>query len=450
MTQILAMFAWNWQLDGWIVAAGMLCAMSCALLGNFLVLRRMSMMGDAISHAVLPGLAVAFLVTGSRESLPMFLGAAIVGVLTALFTQWVNRFGKVEESASMGVVFTALFAIGLILIVRAADSVDLDPGCVLYGAIEMVPLDLRSVGGFEVPRAVFSLACVFAADLFFVLLFYKELKISSFDPELATTLGINSTLMHYLLMTFTAITTVAAFESVGSILVVAMLIVPAAAAHLLTDRLWSMVLVSLILAAASAVLGHISALVVPTWFGFPDTSTAGMMAVVAGAIFTVALLASPRHGVISKLLHRAMLSLRIAREDMLGLMYRLEEIRGSPAAGNREPYTVAAAMLREGKGVGSITAAVVIRDLLWRRQVSRSEGGYRLTDRGRNDARLLVRSHRLWEGFLQKHLNLPTDHVHAPAERLEHITSPAMREELDERMDRPAIDPQGKAIPPAG
>src|SRR5687768_3645053 len=303
-------FSWHWQLDGWIVAAGILCAMSCALLGNFLVLRKMSMMGDAISHAVLPGLAIAFLVTHSRESLPMFIGAAIVGVLTALFTQWINRFGRVEESASMGVVFTSLFAIGLILIVRAADHVDLDPGCVLYGAIEMVPLDVRNVFGFQVPRAVVTLAIVFAANLLFVLLFYKELKISSFDPELATTLGMNATVMHYLLMTFTAITTVAAFESVGSILVVAMLIVPAAAAHLLTDRLASMIVVSLVLAVLSALGGHVAALTVPTWFGFSDTSTAGMMAVVAGVLFTVAMLAAPRHGVISKLVHRAMLTLR--------------------------------------------------------------------------------------------------------------------------------------------
>ena len=306
----------SWQLDGWIIVAGVLCAMACALLGNFLVLRRMSMMGDAISHAVLPGLAVAFLVTGSRDSLPMFIGAAIVGVLTALFTQWVNRFGKVEESASMGVVFTALFAIGLILIVRAADHVDLDPDCVLYGAIEMVPLDLRPVFGLAVPRAVVTLAIVFALDLLFVVLFYKELKISSFDPELATTLGINGTLMHYLLMTFTAITTVAAFESVGSILVVAMLIVPPAAAYLLTDRLWPMILISLVLGALSAGLGHIAALTVPTWFGYPDTSTAGMMAVVAGALFILALLLSPKHGVISRIGRRAQLSRQLAREGM--------------------------------------------------------------------------------------------------------------------------------------
>src|SRR5688572_14863449 len=187
----IASIIWSWQIDGWIVAAGVLAAMSCALLGNFLVLRRMSMMGDAISHAVLPGLAAAFLISGSRDSTTMLAGAAIVGVLTALFTQMVNRFGKVEESASMGVVFTALFAVGLIMIVRAADHVDLDPGCVLYGDIVSVPFDFRmNVLGLAVPQVVVRLAVVLVVNLLFVALFYKELKLSSFDPELATTLGI--------------------------------------------------------------------------------------------------------------------------------------------------------------------------------------------------------------------------------------------------------------------
>ena len=131
-----------YAIDTWIVIVGMLAAVSCTLLGNFLVLRQMSMMGDAISHAVLPGLAVAFLVTGARASLTMFIGAAVVGVLTAVFTQWISRFGKVDQGASMGIVFTTLFALGLVLIVQAADHVDLDASCVLYGAIELTPLDI--------------------------------------------------------------------------------------------------------------------------------------------------------------------------------------------------------------------------------------------------------------------------------------------------------------------
>jgi len=292
--------ALTWELDGWIIIAGILCAAACALVGSFLVLRRMSMMGDAISHAVLPGLAVAFLVSGSRASFAMFLGAAIVGVLTALFTEWVRGAGKVDEGASMGVVFTTLFALGLLLVVQAADRVDLDPGCVLYGAIELTPLDVARLGGFDVPRVVIILGGVFLLNLVCVLLFYKELKISSFDPNLATTLGINSRVMHYLLMTLVAITAVGAFESVGNILVVAMLIVPPAAAYMLTDRLSVMLLLAIVFGAGAAVLGHLAAIAVPAAFGQESTSTAGMMALVSGVLLGLACLLGPRHGLLGR------------------------------------------------------------------------------------------------------------------------------------------------------
>src|SRR5688500_15214343 len=434
----VASIIWSWQIDGWTIAAGVLCAMACALLGNFLVLRKMSMMGDAISHAVLPGLAAAFLITGSRDSVPMFIGAAVVGVLTAVLTQWVAKFGKVEESASMGVVFTALFAIGLIMIVRAADKVDLDPGCVLYGATETIAAD--ALGG-RVPGAVWKLAAVFGIDLLFVILFFKELRISSFDPELATTVGVNATFMHYLLMTLVALTTVASFETVGSVLVVAMLIVPAAAAHLLTDRLGTMVLVSLILAAASAIGGHLMATTVPLALGLPDTNTAGMMAVVAGLLFTVAMLGSPRHGVIAKVLNRSSVTLRVAREDLLGLFYRHEELHGT------EQPAPAAHVMKEAVVGGPVLGRMALRKLARRGEIEPLNGGYRLTPRGREEARHLVRSHRLWEGYLQSHTTLPVDHLHAPAERLEHVTSAAMREQLAGEGE-PATDPQGKVIPP--
>lgn len=276
--------------DTWIVVVGMLAAMACALPGCFLVLRRMSMMGDAISHAVLPGLAVGFLVSASRASLSMFFGAAVVGVLTAVFSQWISRFGRVDRGAAMGIVFTTLFALGLLLIVRAADHVDLDPGCVLYGALELTPLDVLfsfSLAGLvvEVPRAAVVLAAVLAGNLLVIILLYKELNLSSFDPSLATTLGINATAIHYILMAMVAMTTVASFEAVGSIIVIAMLVVPAVSAYLLTHRLWLMLVLSAVIAALSAFFGHLGALVVPGWFGFSGTSTSGMMAVAAGLLF---------------------------------------------------------------------------------------------------------------------------------------------------------------------
>lgn len=428
-------------LDTWIVTAGVLCATSCALLGSFLVLRRMSMMGDAISHAVLPGLAIAFLIANSRASLAMFIGAAIVGVLTTLLTQWIHTLGKVDESASMGVVFTTMFAIGLVLIVRAADSVDLDPGCVLYGAIELTPLDTVLLFGLEVPRAVVMLSGALLLNLLFVALFYKELRITTFDPALATTVGIHANRMNAVLMTLVAVTTVASFESVGSILVIAMLIVPAATAHLLTDRYLTLLILSVLLAGVSAALGHVAAITVPTWFGFPDTTTAGMMAVVVGLMFGLAMLAAPRHGIVSKIVHRLALSLRIAREDVLGRLYRAEEAGvGSPQPGSQAALPA------------SVGLPPVIRRLaLWRLQRSGrivlAADVLRLTEAGRHDARQLVRAHRLWESYLAKHFELPTDHLHESAERAEHFISDAMNEAMADDLQDVHLDPHGKVIP---
>jgi manganese/zinc/iron transport system permease protein len=290
--------------DVWIVVVGALCAVACALPGCFLVLRRMSMMGDAISHAVLPGLALGFLLTGSRASLPMFIGAAVVGVLTALFTQWISRFGNVDRGAAMGIVFTTLFALGLLLMAEVGHEgkVDLDVSCVLYGSIEFTPLvALRgfSIGGtwIEIPLAAATLGGVCLFNLAVILALYKEFNLSAFDPGLANTVGVPAGVMHYLLMAMVAVTTVASFEAVGSIIVIAMLVVPASTAYLLTERLSAMLAVSAVVAVLSAGLGHWGAVVLPPVLGFSEPSSpSGMMAVAAGGLFLLAWIVSPRQG----------------------------------------------------------------------------------------------------------------------------------------------------------
>lgn len=285
--------------DTWIVVVGALCAAACAIPGCFLMLRGMSMMGDAISHAVLPGLAIGFLLSESRAGLAMFAGAAVIGVLTAVFTQWVNRFGEVDRGAAMGIVFTTLFALGLVLIVQGVDNVDLDADCVLYGAIEWIHWHTVALGGWQIPRAALVLATVLTINLLLVVLLFKEFRISSFDPALSSTLGYNATWMHYLLMVMVAVTTVASFEAVGSIIVIAMLVVPAATAYLLTDRLGVLVAMAVGFGVVTAGLGHLSAIVVPPALGFKGTSTSGMMAVTAGLLFTAVWVISPRHGLLA-------------------------------------------------------------------------------------------------------------------------------------------------------
>jgi manganese/zinc/iron transport system permease protein len=433
----------TWSLsDTWIVTIGVLCAGSCALLGNFLVLRRMSMMGDAISHAVLPGLAAAFWITGSRSSVAMFAGAAVVGVLTAVFTQWVHSLGKVDRGASMGVVFTTLFAVGLIMIDRIAKHVDLDAGCVLYGAIDLAPLDTVAFLGATVPRAAVVLGGVMILNALTVALFYKEFKITSFDPALATTLGINATFMHYLLMVLVAITTVASFEAIGSILVIAMLIVPAATAFIMTQRLNTMIAASLVVGALSAALGHVAAIVVPPVFGFEDTTTAGMMATVAGLIFTAVMLVAPKQGLITRLLERRRLSNRIVREDILGLLYRVEEQAAAGGIGGMTLVQFDEALQSGPRPIGRAVAQLVGQG-----KIDRTGQSYALAAQGRSEAQDMIRAHRLWESYLEQNLPLPMDHLHAPAEKLEHITDEAMRRKLAEATSDPEKDPQGKSVP---
>lgn len=439
--------SWWTSLDTSIVLIGVVCAMACALPGALLVLRQMSMMGDAISHTVLPGLAVAFLLTGSRDSVPMFIGAAMVGVLTAVLVEVIQNLGRTETSASMGVVLTILFAIGLIMLRFAIDHVDLDPDCVLYGNIVLVATDTVDVFGLSVPRAALSNGVMLLINALVIGLLFKEFRISAFDPELSTTVGINAQVMHYLLMALVAATTVAAFATVGSILVIAMLIVPGAAAHLVTNRLAPMLIVSMLIGAASAVLGHIGAIVIPPLFGFEDASTSGMMAVAAGALFGAAWLFAPQRGLISKGFHQASLGIRILGEDLLGMLYRLEEAQQTDSdesvielachALAVRPFTVRLALARLRR-----------RGLI--ESDSRIDLGVVLTERGRDEARTLVRSHRLWEVYLDQHFDLPADHLHGSAMRLEHVTSEETRRRLADEAGDPPVDPHGHPIPPNG
>lgn len=427
-------------IDTWIVVVGALSAAACALLGNYLVLRRMSMMGDAISHAVLPGLAIAFLVTGSRDSLPMLVGAILIGVITTLMIQGIDRLSGLDRGASMGVVFTTLFAVGLILIRQAADHVDLDPSCVLYGAIELTPLDTAMLFGYEVPRAAVTSGMMLLLNMVFVVVFFKELKITAFDPALATTMGINANVMHYALMTLVAATTIAAFESVGSILVIAMLIVPGAAAHLITDKLGRMLVISAAFAVVSAVIGHISAITVPVWFGFQDTSTAGMMALTTGLLFSLVFLFSPRYGVFSRVINQLRLGLQIVSDDILAFLYRYQEL--APADAAPVPVTEVKKALKSGK-----TVQLMAWNLKRKGLVQRLATGLALTPSGKNAGKKMIRSHRLWETYLCDVMGYCDADAHRHAHRFEHFTSPDLQHRLSEVTGNPARDPHQRVIP---
>jgi manganese/zinc/iron transport system permease protein len=456
------------QIDTAIVWTGALAAMACALPGCFLVLRRQSMMGDAISHTVLPGIVIAFLVSQrllaggaisadayeAARHASVYLGALGIGVLSALLTEGVQKLGRVESSAALGVVFTSLFALGLVLLRTSADSVDLDPDCVLYGTIETVVMKtVRPLAGvpglseWEIPQAAAFNAAALLVNGLLVLVFFKELRLAAFDPNLAAAQGIPAGAVHYALMAVTAATLVAAFESVGSILVIAMLIVPAATASLLTDRLWVMLVLSLVVAAVSALAGHAAALTLPPIIfgrlGFTDVrdaSTAGMMALACGGCFLLALLLAPRHGLLSKAVGRTRLAVRIACEDVLGGLYRLEELQpASTGIGLRD--------LRQLLEFNPLVSRLAIFRLRRTGRINVDAGRCRLTATGRRRAQSLVRSHRLWESYMAKHFQVPADHLHATAARVEHYLGPELRADLSAELDRPDEDPHGRVIP---
>ncbi len=428
-------------LDLFPLLAGLLASLTCGLLGNFLVLRRISLMGDAISHSVLPGLVAGFLLLGSRSTTAMFAGAAGAGVLAAVLIELVRKSGRMDPGAAMGVVFSVMFALGVVLIERFARQVDLDADCVLHGQLETLawygaPDTLRGLLSVETlaatPHEIRVQAIVFLLAVVFVAVLFKELRICAFDPGLATAQGFSAGILHYALMVIVALATVASFEAVGAIIVIAMLVCPAATARLLTDRLPSQLGVSLAAAFSSTMLGYAGARGVPAAIGLPveDLSVAGMMATASGAVFLCAWLLAPRHGLLAGVLRRRRLSRGVELEDLLGILYRAREA-------GRDSLTPQALLAMQTPGGG----ARPLRNATAKGLVRHTPDGIRLSEAGEARAASIIRRHRLWEHYLVEEVGLATDHVHELAERLEHLPPVP-----DTPVDR---DPHGREIPDA-
>ncbi|MCP4839017.1 MAG: metal ABC transporter permease [Planctomycetes bacterium] len=308
MTSITS--AWQWSYDGWIIVVTSLVAVVCAIPGSFLLVRRQAMLGDAVAHAVLPGIAIGFLVSGSRGGGWMLVGAILAGLATAMLTQLLKGVAGVDRGSALGVVFSTLFAAGLLLIVQVADSIDLDPACVLYGQVELIPLELTDILGFDVPRVVPWMLTMLFAMCICVVICWKELTITSFDPTMADFLGISSAVFHQLLMVLVAVSCVLAFEAVGSLLVVSLLVAPPATARLLTNRLGPMLGVAVLIGVIAIIIGHVASISLPGWFNprLTNLSIGGSIAVVATVIFiAVALLTAS----LRSFVHRS-------REELVG------------------------------------------------------------------------------------------------------------------------------------
>ena len=278
--------------DFWILATASLVAASTAMVGVFLILRKQALIGDAISHSVLLGIVLAFLLTDSRSLPIMLTGAVIIGLVTAWLSDTLHRVSRLQSDASIGIVFTLFFALGVILISMYAGQIDLDQECVLYGEIAFVPFDTIYWGNVENgtenatelgPRAFWGIGIVFIVLLAFLVIGFKRLETISFHPSLAISLGIKVGIWHYLLMTMVSLTTVASFDAVGAILVVALLVIPASTAYLLAKSLKSMLWIAVGYSQLAVIIGYSVAFKL-------DSSISASIAVSAGLLLLVTII----------------------------------------------------------------------------------------------------------------------------------------------------------------
>ncbi len=304
-------------------------AMACALPGVFLVLRKMAMMSDAISHSILFGIVVMFFITKDISSPLLLLGAAATGLITVGMVELTHRTRLLKEDASIGIVFPFLFSIGVILISRYAGNVHIDTDSVLLGELAFAPFDRMVFMGVDIgPKSLVVMLGILLLNILYILLFYKELKLTIFDPGLAKALGFSPALIHYSLMGLVSVTAVGAFDAVGSILVVALMIGPPATAYLITDKLGRMLLLSAVFGILNAIGGY--------WLArLFDVSIAGSMATMVGFLFGLVFLFSPQNGMVAQWIRKQRQALQFAARILL---VHLSHHEGTPDSAEENRY----------------------------------------------------------------------------------------------------------------
>lgn len=356
---------------------GILVASACALLGNFLILRRMAMMADAISHAILPGLVAGYVLAQGPHLLAGFLGAVLAAAVTVAAVQALERTRRVAGGAAIGIVFPAMFALGTVLVTSRYSDLHLDADAILFGNIEFVAFDTLLIGGRDLgPQSIWVMSALCLINLLFIGLFYKELKLSTFDPGLAAALGFSPVILHYALMFVLSITSVGAFSAVGAVLVVALIIVPAATAYLLTDRLSLMIPLSVVIGAASALIGYRLAIMF-------DASIAGAMVSATGVLFGLALLFAPTQGLVARELRARRNRATFASEMLVVHLLNHE-------AGPDHEAESSVAHLSEGLRWSADRTDMAISGAARRGWIDRVDGHLELTEPGRATAQQVL------------------------------------------------------------
>jgi ABC-type Mn2+/Zn2+ transport system permease subunit/Mn-dependent DtxR family transcriptional regulator len=397
--------------------ASILVGLSCGVLGCFIVLRNMALIGDALSHAILPGVFLAFLIAGYNV-FGFFIGSVMAGMVAAVGITWLQQKVKTKNDAAIGIVFTAMFSLGVMGIswISKSEGVHLDLKDFLFG-------NILGISDADLHMAFATTVVVTGS----ITIFYRQLFVSTFQPTIARTMGISVDAIHYYLMLLLSFVVVASLHTVGVILVVAMLITPAATALLMADRLHKV----LVWAACAGIFSAVAGLYLAIVF---NTNPGPAMAVVATLGYLLAALFSPRKGLVVRFLQTQKQRSRIDREDVLKQSLMLQQ------ANNLSQQT-----LLEKTGLGPSRQFRLITRL-------RKEGlfeleKYSLSEKGKSEANRLVRAHRLWETYLVHEVGLSDEQIHEEAEKYEHFLTDEMLDEVDEKLGFPSIDPHGSPIP---
>lgn len=401
-----------------LVASSMVGLM-CGVLGCFIVLRNMSLVGDALAHAILPGVVVGYMLVG-YSAMAFFTGAVVAGLTTAAAITWIQQRVKTKNDAAIGIVFTSMFSLGVILISRISrqDGVHLDLKDFLFGYV---------LGVSDTDLLMTGLVMVYV--LLSVVVFYRYLFASTFQSVVAETMGISVQLLHYFLMLLLSFAVVASLQTVGVILVVAMLITPAATALLISQRLHRVVFIAGGIGMLSAILG----MIVAVWLNTPPGPA---MALVATLIYGLTVVFAPRRGLVAKAGYRRLRRRQTEREDIIKRVFRQNQRQGRADVEDiRRQLDLSRRNFELQLGV------------LRRKKLLVKGENLQLTDAGKLLALRLVRAHRLWETYLNQEVGLNADQIHDEAERLEHLLPEEMLEAVDAELGYPTEDPHGSVIP---
>lgn len=417
ITQLTEVFSYEWALRALIASS--LVGIMCGVLGCFIILRNMALIGDALSHAILPGVVVGFIIAG-HSVLAFFTGAVIAGLITAVLITWIQRNVKSKDDAAIGIVFTVMFALGVMGIswVSRQEGVHLDMKDFLFGNV---------LGIANQDLWLTSLVTIYV--IICVIFFYRYFFITTFQQVLATTMGISVSTLHYFLMLLLSFAVVASLQSVGVILVIAMLIIPASTAYLLTNRLSMMIVISAFVGLLSTVAGLFIAIIF-------ETTPGPAMTVTAAGFYALAVFFAPERGLLFKYIRTKNKKQKIAHEDLLKDILKLKE-QGQFTYDN----------LIEKSASGKFSLKSKIEKLKKRGMISGEGNNIILTDKGNEAANQLVRAHRLWETYMVNTLGFDKDQIHEQAEKYEHLLPERILNKVDKNLGFPTVDPHGSPIP---